>query len=373
MHRPLSSQPVHASCARGKLWAVLCAVFCTFCGSAAPRPAPLGRPSTSSSGTSSPVAILPASASPEASSNAFCSTALADAQRAVGQIDTRPVTQCEVQLLAVWSLREGLAMAPEAELLRQWISLELQAVEARSRGLDQGVGVQSRIREILAGGAIRAEARQVFRAPTPEQIRQYYDSHVSDFTQEVRVHTRAIALRTQRAATAMLATLRANNGAQFTEFATHQSVLRNAARDAGDLGLINLTQPFGVPDDIVRTALSLTTDGEIHPGPVRVEVLEPVRAQSGRPGTRRRRPQRPRRPHRIVQWWIVQRLERTEEQTLTLADVSRRIAARLGQEQWLQLLAQARSTLVTAGREAQPAIIVDSAFGLVRLRASETP
>lgn len=380
---PLLSRPAawtHTRTLRALVLAVICAVNSVHCGAGAPRPAPLGRPSasgqTSSSGAQhSPLGDQTAATTAQVSGpplpNAFCSASLDDPQRSVASIDGRSVTQCEVLLLAVWALREGLTVATPQGALEQWITLELLSLEARRRGLAQEPATTQRQREVLAAAVIRAEARAGFSAPDAEQIAAYYRTHQSEFAQDTRVHVRAIGVRTERAARALITQLQASGAREFAALAQTRSVLPNAARDSGDLGLLSLDNAYGVPDPVVRAAFLLTDERQVAAQPVRVTTMiaPPSTASEGTARRHRRRARR-RRPQRTTVFWVVQRLERIEGTTPALPAVARRIAARLEQEQWQQRLPLARESVLTAARANANVTINDQALRLVRIETT---
>ncbi len=139
------------------------------------------------------------------------------------------------------------------ELLKELVDIELLAAEARKRGLADEPKTAEAIRQVLRD-ALMADARKSLPTPAEipsEEVKAYYDAHITDFKEPERRRVSAIILDDEKKAKEILEAAKKSDdatawGKLFFESSTNAAAAKqaNVPLDlAGDLGIV------GPPDD----------------------------------------------------------------------------------------------------------------------------
>jgi hypothetical protein len=278
----------------------------------------------------------------------------------LGRVGGRVLTACDLAIDALLATREGAAPVRPSLAAQALLRDALLAREAEARRLDADPIVRGRIDRTLADALVRVAARDGFVAPGRAEIERYFTQHRSEFDRPARVHVRAIAVDHEQDARSILAALRAPD-VRFEDLAVARSVLPGARRDQGDLGLVDANGGELVPPSVAAVAHGLGAFGELAQEPVRVEVAVTI------PGRGRRR-----RTRQQVRWYVVQRLERLEAESITMESAARRVAFRLVGGAWTARVASARASLIELARTRDTVAIDPAALRRVALRIEAT-
>lgn len=190
----------------------------------------------------------PADAGPVASADGGLPTA--ESSRVLARVGARTITAGDfiAALAHMDSFDRMRYQAPERrkELLEEMIDIVLLADDARSKGLDKDPAVEEESREILRDAVLK-QVRE--SAPKPAdipdiEVRAYYEAHRADFRDPERRRVSAIVLRTQAAASAVLAEASHGSGADWGTLVRSHSVDSSASFSgppelAGDLGFVS--------------------------------------------------------------------------------------------------------------------------------------
>lgn len=172
-------------------------------------------------------------------------------------------------------------------LLDEMITLELLAIEARKRGLDQTPEVRERLRILLRDQVVRdlrAEMPDPGALPR-EQVRRYYDEHLGEFREPERRRIAVIVTTSRAEAEAALQAARGATGAgvdamQWGRLVQKYSLVKPPAPSptaplelAGDLGVYAKPAAVGssssgsaaAPGPVIDAAFRLKGLGAVSP------------------------------------------------------------------------------------------------------------
>ncbi len=125
----------------------------------------------------------------------------------------------------------------QKEFLDQLATSRLLYQEGIKQGLKKDSAVKSQIdeatRKIVLGALLQREIENRIKAPSPEEVDQYYQTHTNEFQQEKQVKARHILLKDEAEAKKIAAELQ--KGADFAALARDNSSCPSAAQ-GGDLG-----------------------------------------------------------------------------------------------------------------------------------------
>ena len=179
--------------------------------------------------------------------------------------------------------------APERrkDLLQQLVDVELLAMEAKKRGLDQEPDTQEAIRQTLRD-ALLADARLALPSPAEipaDEVKAYYDEHVADYKEGERRRVSAIIMGDEKKAKDVLEVAKKASDAtawgkvffENSETAPKEH-LSNVPLDlAGDLGIVGAPDDAKganerVPDPVRAAAFKIAKIGEVYDGIVEVDA-----------------------------------------------------------------------------------------------------
>lgn len=154
----------------------------------------------------------------------------------LAQVDDAELREEDLRQLIPPDYRESITGSEIRAILDRWIAVQLLYQRAVADGLEQDPDVaetlQQTRRQILADEYLQRELQKRVRV-TNEEIQEYYDDHVDEYTQEVQL--RHILLNTPEEAEQILAELQA--GGDFRALAQQHSTDPTASR-GGDLGYL---------------------------------------------------------------------------------------------------------------------------------------
>ena len=125
----------------------------------------------------------------------------------------------------------------QKEFLEQLATSRLLYQEGVKQGLTKDPAVMSQIdeatRKIVLSTLLQREIENRIKAPSPEEVNQYYLTHAIEFQQEKQVRARHILVKDEKEAEKLVAELQ--GGADFATLARDNSTCPSAAQ-GGDLG-----------------------------------------------------------------------------------------------------------------------------------------
>ena len=125
----------------------------------------------------------------------------------------------------------------QKEFLEQLATSRLLYQEGVKQGLTQDPTVKAQIDEathkIVLAALLQREIEKRIKAPSPDEVNQYYLTHADEFQQEKQVRARHILLKDETEANKIAAELK--EGADFADLAQNKSSCPSAAK-GGDLG-----------------------------------------------------------------------------------------------------------------------------------------
>jgi peptidyl-prolyl cis-trans isomerase C len=238
------------------------------------------------------------------------------------------------------------------ELLDEMINIELLAKEARDKGYDKDPIAQQEARGILRD-AVLEQAHQGGLTPSdvPEaEVKAYYDSHRSEFTDPERRRLSAIVLRDEATANKVLElALKTTTPSQWGELVRAKSIDPSAKANvpvdlAGDFGMVS-------PPGDSRGANDRVPDA------VRVGLFELAKPSDVLP--------------RVViadeRFWIVRLMQKTDGHDRTYAETERGIRVKLVQDK----LRQREDELLATLRVQHPVQIDESALANVHVNLAD--
>ena len=238
-------------------------------------------------------------------------------QTVIAQVGTQLIYKEDVDA-ELKDLPERLQAASHAPKIREQIltSLIRRAVlsqRAMALGLDKDTIIHHRIqrnRDTLLIEALREWQLSHMQAPTPKDIQNYYNTHITQFTIPEQIHARHILVRKKSDAVKIRKLLQSGKHDFMTLAAQYSIDDSNKAR-GGDLNWF----PRGVMvPSFEQAAFSLQHDGDIS---------QPVQTQYG--------------------WHIIQRLEKRPALKQSLTEAKDEIIQILQQQalnQWIESLIQ---------------------------------
>ncbi len=173
----------------------------------------------------------------------------------------------------------------QKEFLEQLATSRLLYQEGVKQGLTQDPTIKAQIDEathkIVLAALLQREIEKRIKAPSPDEVNQYYLTHAGEFQQEKQVRARHILLKDEKEAEKVTAELQ--KGADFATLAQNKSTCPSAAQ-GGDLGFFTRNR---MVKEFADTAFALKK-GEIS-APIKtkfgyhiIEVVE-IKEKSTRP------------------------------------------------------------------------------------------
>lgn len=232
------------------------------------------------------------------------------------------------------------------EMLDDMVDVELLVQEARRRGIDKRPDVQEAIRLVLRD-AMLSKVRSAMPSPAElpaDEVKAYYDAHLSDFVEPERRRVSAIVLTEKKDAETVLKAALAGKSADDwgALYGKHGDPAKKGAPAdlAGDLGIV------GPPDDPRGSNKNV-------PQPVRVAAFQ-IAAIGGVGGA-------------VVEaegkFYVVRLSGLTKGHTRTLAESDRAIRVKLLE----QRLADLEKTFEEELRKKYPVTIDEQALSTVKL------
>lgn len=277
-----------------------------------------------------------------------CAIPLADPELVVARVGRVRITACDLALERQRRTQAGLRADDPRALARAVVRDVLLSTRA-----PMPLPGDREIAEALSGALVRAEA-SANMAPvdlSDERLAEYAEGHRALFVRDPRVHARGLALPSREAAIEAIAAIR--GGAPLSSMAATATRVE-LRRDLGDLGLLWSGGSSQIPDAVVAAALALTRDGEVHPEPI------PVELGSGRRGRRRGGASR-------VEWWVVERVDRSGEEPMSDVTIRRRIAQRLIRDRYRDAVRAVEQRLRESVLERARAAVIPRALDAVRV------
>ncbi len=148
------------------------------------------------------------------------------------------------QVITLFDLRQALMTIPlefrteystpegRKDLLQKLIDLHLFEMEARKIGLDKDTTIQARLatieRNFLSKQLVLYFIREERKPPSEDDLRAYYQEHISDYMQPEEVLARHILVRTKKEAEEILVLLK--NEKVFSQLARDRSIAPDASK-----------------------------------------------------------------------------------------------------------------------------------------------
>lgn len=159
----------------------------------------------------------------------------------VAEIGSEKITlsqfQAELQKLPPNLRQMASDKKMQKEFLEQLATSHLLYQEGVKQGLTKDPAIKSQIDEathkIVLAALLQREIEGRIKAPSPEEVNQYYLTHADEFQQEKQVQARHILLKDETEAKKVAAELQ--KGADFAALARDKSSCPSAAQ-GGDLG-----------------------------------------------------------------------------------------------------------------------------------------
>ncbi len=193
----------------------------------------------------------------------------------------------------------------QKEFLEQLATSRLLYQEGVKQGLTKDPAVMSQIdeatRKIVLSALLQREIENRIKAPSPEEVNQYYLTHADEFQQEKQVRARHILVKDEKEAAKLVAELQ--KGADFAALARDNSSCPSADQ-GGDLGFFTRNR---MVKEFADAAFALKKD----------EICTPVKTKFG--------------------YHIIQVVEINEESTRPLDEVRTTIENKLTQEKKSQV------------------------------------
>ena len=173
----------------------------------------------------------------------------------------------------------------QKEFLEQLATSRLLYQEGVKQGLTKDPAVKNQIDEathkIVLGALLQREIESRIKAPSQEEVNQYYLTHADEFQQEKQVKARHILLKDETEAKKISAELQ--KGADFTALARDKSSCPSAAQ-GGDLGFFTRNR---MVKEFADAAFTLKK-GEVSP-PIKTKfgyhiiMVEEIKEASAKP------------------------------------------------------------------------------------------
>ena len=193
----------------------------------------------------------------------------------------------------------------QKEFLEQLATSRLLYQEGVKQGLTKDPAVKAQIdeatRKIVLSTLLQREIENLIKAPSPEDVNQYYLTHADEFQQEKQVKARHILLKDKKEAEKLVAKLQ--KGADFATLARDHSTCPSAAQ-GGDLGFFTRNR---MVKEFADAAFALKKD----------EISPPVKTKFG--------------------YHIIQVVEIKEKSTRSLDEVRTTIENKIAQEKKSQV------------------------------------
>jgi peptidyl-prolyl cis-trans isomerase C len=164
---------------------------------------------------------------------------IADDDPIVARIETEVIRQSELKALIdevrAQDTEKLKTVLERKQFLENIIEQKLMAAEARRLGLDQKSDVKMRIQHVVDIILVQAYYAQLREgaAPSPDEVKAYYDDHPQQFEAPEQVHVKQILVGTKDAAEEAMAEL--EKGRPFEAVA--QEVNIDASKNSGgDIG-----------------------------------------------------------------------------------------------------------------------------------------
>ena len=157
----------------------------------------------------------------------------------------------------------------QKEFLEQLATSRLLYQEGVKQGLTKDPAVMSQIdeatRKIVLSALLQREIENRIKAPSPEEVNQYYLTHADEFQQEKQVRARHILVKDEKEAAKLVAELQ--KGADFAALARDNSSCPSADQ-GGDLGFFTRNR---MVKEFADAAFALKKD----------EICTPVKTKFG--------------------------------------------------------------------------------------------
>ncbi len=161
----------------------------------------------------------------------------------------------------------------QKELLDSLIHAKLMAYEAKRRGYDKDPEVIAIAKNKTASLMHRKLVESADSlSPTEEDLKKYYEDHISDYRKPEKMRIRQIVMRDKNAAEEQLKKLLAEKPElhEFRKIAKEVTEDEEGKKNGGDVGFFakpneRETDDPSVPDAIIDAAFKLKKNGDVHP------------------------------------------------------------------------------------------------------------
>jgi peptidyl-prolyl cis-trans isomerase C len=183
-------------------------------------------------------------------------------------------------------------------LLEKMIRLEMLAREAEKRGYGQSPDVTAAVKQNSVQTMIREKFdAQISLDSIPlEEVKKYYDEHVSEFVRPEMRRGNRIVVATREEALQLIKQLQTGDLKEFRQIARERSLDQSTKMRAGDLGFFDKQGKSGsseanrppVEESVVKAVFSLAKEGDLSTKPIKIQSgFSVVKYTGRRPGVSR--------------------------------------------------------------------------------------